>query len=123
MTRDERLVYCKEVYEWRKTRKMCVMCGKEKAQSGILFCLTCKMDKREAAKDYYGNLCEQKKREMLDRKKAVYYERKEQGLCTKCGQPAEKGLVLCKRHNNAQKLRTRLRYLKMQSLAAEVKND
>lgn len=122
MTREEKLSYSKEVYERRKAHNVCVRCGKEDAEPGITFCIVCKMDERERAKTYYRNMSDEKRKATVSRKMARYNERKAKGLCTKCGEPAGK-TNLCEAHREADKWYKKRRYLKMQSLAAEVEND
>lgn len=120
-TREYAKSYAKEVYKWHKEHKICVACGKEKAEAGIQFCLVCKMDRREASREYYANLDNNKKQAMLEHKRLIYAERKQKSLCTKCGQPALAGRVLCYEHNEKQKWRTRRNYMKKSRM--EVQND
>ena len=112
--------YSKETYDFRKAHKICARCGKENAEPGTVFCLVCKMDERDRSLNYYHSLSPDKKNAMLDRKRSQYQERKNKGLCVKCGEPAHNGRTLCERHREKDKWYRHRRYLKLQSIAAEV---
>ena len=111
--------YGKETYEFRKAHNICARCGAEDAEPGITFCLVCKMDERERSLNYYYNMSEEKKNTMLARKKSKYDDRRSNGLCVRCGTPAD-GKTLCQAHRETDKWYRHRRYLKMQALAAEV---
>ena len=96
---EKKLTYEQEVYAWRKAHNMCGRCGHEKAEEGSVFCSKCKVEGQERARNYYRNMPADKKRELLDRKKAVRDERKAKGLCMRCGKPVYKNFVLCKEHH------------------------
>ncbi|XZI43553.1 hypothetical protein ACSXEP_15570 (plasmid) [Clostridium perfringens] len=83
-------------YEYLKSRNICVKCAKEKALKNSIYCLTCKMDAREADRKYI----EKHKKELRAKAKIknaiIYKERKVKGLCVKCGtKKAPKGFVTC----------------------------
>ena len=118
--KEYKKIYSKETYEWRKAHKICARCGKEDAEPGITFCLVCKMDERERSLKYYETLPEEDKAAMLKRKRSNYHERRAKGLCVKCSQPVFNGKALCEKHQEKARWYQHRRYLKMQSIAAEV---
>ena len=94
-------------YDTLKYLHRCIACGHADAftLSGRSYCADCAEKRREhAADDYRKN-----KQKYNDRCKAWYYERKKNGLCVKCGKPAETGRTVCKRcsikRNNAERER------------------
>lgn len=95
MTLEEKRAWEKDQYDWYKSHGICVHCRHEKAAKGHVLCLNCLDDARVR---YYKNHAEERKKRWAEhreeeqaRKRALYHERKEQGLCTKCGKPARFG--------------------------------
>lgn len=91
--------YGKDLRAFRKRQGLCIHCGKEKAEEGLSVCTICKLDGRERANRYYQEMSPEKKTEHLAKKKALYDERRAQGLCVRCGQPAYNNFAFCKKHH------------------------
>lgn len=77
--------YSKERREWLKAHHICVRCGNEDAEPNSTFCLECLEKRRVWGRKYY-----KKNKNKLDKNnrqchKRLYWERKKQGICTKCG--------------------------------------
>lgn len=81
-------------YHLRKKYNYCVQCGKQDAYTlnGRARCFECQTKQnqyRQSHPEYNENHKE------LNKKR--YLERKEKGLCTRCGNEAEKGKTKCKK--------------------------
>ena len=96
MSREERLErqrkYCKERYNWQKEHHICVNCGKEDAETGSIYCLTCKEDlKIKQRKEYHEKMKNKEYREKESkRNKERYYKAKAERKCVKCGRKLTK---------------------------------
>lgn len=102
--------WAKETYEWRKEHGICVKCGAQDARPGKVMCLQCSFRPHSPTTD------EQRKRHN-DRTKDRENERKQAGLCPRCGKPAYPGNQLCyecmltaRRYKRAYIQRTGKRY-------------
>ena len=102
-SREEKLAYKRkynaERRQFLKEHGLCVWCGKEKAQKGKVLCIQCAIKGSERfERKYYSltveerNVRNQKGHELTAKKRQ---ERKEQGLCPRCGHKAINGSVLC----------------------------
>lgn len=80
--------YDKERYKWLKEHYICVRCRKEKAEKGSLFCLVCKMDKRE--QDRNRKLTTKQKERDRIHKKRRYDILVAFGICPRCGKREHK---------------------------------
>lgn len=86
--KDYNTNYDKEVYEWRKTKGICVACGNEKSEQGHVLCLTCRMDRREKKCPTAENKSEKNMKK--------YYELKSKGICVACAKrEVSKNHVFC----------------------------
>lgn len=99
--------YKRKVYAQRKEAGICVRCGKEKSIYGKTMCAEC-LDKvleysrrqispeQQALKDKRMMEYRQANREKCNaRSRQRYRERRERGLCTRCGQPTQSEKSLC----------------------------
>lgn len=131
-----------EIYAERKSKGICVCCGKQKAEQGKIKCLTCKENQREYQKksrELFDSLgicvrcgkekqaigfkmcpeCIEKSNE-INRKsykkrggsKRVYKDRKKQGKCVGCSNMAEPGKVRCAKCLEIHNKYTRKYYLR-----------
>lgn len=80
--------YDKERYRWLKEHHICIRCKKEKAEKGKLYCLVCKMDKREMARKRRLNT-EQRERNRIHKKRR-YNLLIAFGICPQCGKREHK---------------------------------
>lgn len=80
--------YDKERYEWCKEHHICIRCKREKAEKGKLYCLVCKMDKREIERK--RKLTEQQKEKNRIHKKRRYDILVAFGICPRCGKNEHK---------------------------------
>lgn len=86
--------YDKERYKWLKEHHICVRCKKEKAEEGKLFCLICKIDKREQEKNRV--IIEDQKQKNRVHKKRRYDILVAFGICPTCGVRIHKnGSIFC----------------------------
>ena len=72
-------------YQWYKQHGICVDCNRENALPGITYCRCCKARRIE----YNRTEWERHKERLIpinrERNKSLYWQRKEAGLCTRCG--------------------------------------
>lgn len=80
--------YDKERYEWLKEHHICVRCKKEKAEKGKLFCLICKMDRRDQNKK--RKLTTEQKEKNRIHKQRRYDILIAFGICPRCGKREHK---------------------------------
>ena len=89
-------------YEWLTEMNLCHMCRKERPAPGRKHCFGC-LDKIRArnAKNYDP----ERERAYRTRRREIYREKKEAGICVRCSRPATHGLycyehsIAAKRHN------------------------
>lgn len=81
-------IYDKERYQWLKEHHICVRCKKEKAEKGGIYCLVCKMDKREQERNRKITP-EQKERKRIHNK-TRYDVMVAFGICPRCGKREHK---------------------------------
>lgn len=81
----DRNSYAKERYKLLKQLKICVCCGHQEAEPGITLCLDCNEKKRKYSLAYQKQNCEEIRIKQSENSKKRYYDRKEKGICTKCG--------------------------------------
>lgn len=80
--------YDKEKYIWLKEHHICVWCKKEKAEDGKLYCLVCKMDRREQSKKQKLNKEQKEKKRVYAINR--YNKLKNEGICVACGKRKNK---------------------------------
>lgn len=86
--------YDKERYQWLKEYHICVRCKKEKAEKGKLYCLVCKMDRREMDRKRQLNT-EQRERNRIHKKRR-YDILVAFGICPRCGiRKHKKNSIFC----------------------------
>ena len=93
--------------EWYKSHGICVSCGQENvAVSGETLCLQCKFKYRESNAQYYKIHKETLNAKRKERYKKIYAERKEKGLCPKCGkrnpEPGKSRCCVCNAKDRRQ---------------------
>lgn len=84
-------------YYYYKKNGICPLCRKRAPAPGRIHCFDC-LDK---FKDYYHKNYEKKKeyeKKYSARKKEIYWEKKENGICVKCTKPAKYGMY-CYEHS------------------------
>lgn len=82
-------------YDWHKAHGICVNCGKERACHGLILCADCWEKNNIRSRKYYEKNKEKHKAQMRENGRKLYKERREKGLCTKCGKKAITGKSLC----------------------------
>lgn len=82
--------YLKETYDYFKSKGICVYCKTQKARQGKISCLECagKQAERRAIKPRVYT--EEQKEKAKARERALYAQRRANGLCTECGKPVYK---------------------------------
>ena len=93
--RNPKYAYNYEVYDWRKQKGICVNCGKERACIGSILCPDCWEKYNLRNRKYYKNHKEECKKNNSANGKKLYWYRRENGLCTKCGKKAVANKSLC----------------------------
>lgn len=111
--------YDKERYEWLKEHHICVRCRKEKAEKGKLYCLVCKIDKREQNNN--RKLTTEQKE-----KKRIHNKRKYDilvafGICPTCGVRVHKnGSIFCGRCGFKRNVQAKNKRIKNGGIAREL---
>lgn len=82
--RDYYREYSKERYEWRKSHKICAMCGKEKATSNRTLCDICLLNMREKSAEIRKSATAEQKGQMKQYKHKYYEKFIESGICPRC---------------------------------------
>lgn len=97
------------LYNWRKRMGLCVQCGKEKPFPGYVRCPMCIEKVEEASRKCWqdeGKRIKYNKRG-AERHKELRLDRKEKGLCPKCGKPINDGEYItcaqCRKKRNADR--------------------
>lgn len=93
--RNPKYAYGYEVYDWRKQKGICVNCGIERACIGIILCPDCWEKSNLRNRKYYETHKEEVLKNNRINGKKLYWYRRENGLCTKCGHKAVKDKSLC----------------------------
>lgn len=75
----------RERYVWLKEHHVCVGCGHEDAEPNRVYCFECAEKRNAKYRKIYQESREEEKEKARKRCKKLYYERKEKGICTKCG--------------------------------------
>ena len=91
----------KEEYYWYKSHHICTDCHCREAFYNHTLCEVC-IEKRQN-RTYIRP--EESKKKNVEHKKKLYHERKEQGLCVRCGKKALKGKTMCLNCNIANNKR------------------
>ncbi len=81
-------------YEWLTEHGFCHKCGKQKAAPHRKFCFDCLDKIREINAKTYDPV---KAHEYQERRRELYQEHKENGICIRCSKPATHGLY-CYEH-------------------------
>lgn len=85
-----------ELREWYKASGICVACGQEDAVQGQLRCSRCREKVREANRKHYAQHREELNEQNKQRGRARTVERRNQGICTRCGKrKPETGRAMC----------------------------
>lgn len=91
--------YNAERAEFLKSLNLCVWCGKEKALENRRLCYDCMMKSSENHSAYWRRLSPEQKQSIYERRKEVNRARRQyrrdNGLCTRCGQKALQGRAMC----------------------------
>lgn len=85
--RHRRKVPYERSQEYREANGLCWVCGKKVEDPFYKMCNACRQRRAEASRKKH----KQTKEEEYAKRMVRYYERKEAGLCTKCGAPATHG--------------------------------
>lgn len=107
----------KEIYNWRKSHKVCTKCGQENAKQNHTLCWRCLANANDYSRIYYfshGKRSDEQRQRDKECQKRYVEERFEKGLCFKCGKyPSINGskYSMCVQCNakNAAKKRERMR--------------
>ena len=81
--KEERNEYARETYRFLKKRGYCVKCGKEKAFYNHVMCPFC--IEKDSLRSQNKTETQDQKEKRNDRRRTAYYDRKENGLCVRCG--------------------------------------
>ena len=114
--------YSKKNYEYSKRNKRCTKCGKQDAHTliGKSLCYECAEKKRVLSKKSY----ESEKEKIKVKNYKLYQERKDLGICVKCGKrKAEQSRVQCATCLHKQKERDTERLRKKGIMPKQVKKD
>lgn len=85
-------------YQWYRQHGICTDCHSENALPGIAYCRCCKAQRIEYNRKNWEKQKEKRNPINRERNKSVYRQRKEAGLCTRCGKKKpETGKVKCSR--------------------------
>lgn len=92
---QECIDYMVERTEWLESHGICHTCGNEIVKEGCKQCRRCLANNNVARIEYKPETADQKTKRSI-KGKSLYNKRKEQGLCTRCGQrkPAD-GKLKC----------------------------
>lgn len=93
----DRKSYNKERYETLKKLKVCVCCAHEDAEPNNVFCFECSEKNKKYSQKYYEENYEKIRIRQKETAKKRYYNRKEKGICTKCGKRKiyQKSTIYC----------------------------
>lgn len=86
-------------YQWLDSIGICHKCRKNKQAKGKKFCLDCLEKIREESRKRYDP---EKAKEYQKRRRELYKEHKEKGICVRCERPAKYG-IYCYEHYIAEK--------------------
>ena len=78
----------REAYAYYKARGICPSCRAKPSPPGSVYCEACREAQRGQRQKYVGGYFAVKSKERRERLKS-------EGLCVRCGKPAEAGRVLC----------------------------
>lgn len=81
-------------YEWLTEMGLCHRCRKEKTAPGKKFCFDCLDKTREYNRKRYDS---QLAHEYQKRRRELYYQKKENGICIRCSKKATSGMY-CYEH-------------------------
>lgn len=97
----------KDRYEWYKSKGICVQCGQKDAFPGYVKCPECIEKAEEASRKCWANKEKRIRynKRGRERKRELISERKEKGLCPRCGKPIRNGTYIycnrCRERKNA----------------------
>lgn len=89
-------------YEWLTKMGLCHKCRREKTAPGRKFCFDCLELIRQSNRMQYSP---EKAKEYRKRRREIYHEKKEKGICVRCSQKATHGMY-CYEHYIKQKRRS-----------------
>lgn len=95
----------KSDYEWLTEMNLCHKCRKQKPAPGKKFCFDCLDVIREDDRRRYDP---EKAKQYQKRRREIYREKKANGICVRCSNPATHG-IYCYEHNIKQKKRSQER--------------
>lgn len=86
-------------YQFEKMRRkagLCVSCGKEDAFTmiGRRYCADCSEKRNETKRKYWKNN-ENYREAQINKKRKIYEERKNNGICVRCGKRKVNGFAQC----------------------------
>lgn len=85
-----------ELREWYAEHGICIACGRNDAVKGIKLCQECRLKQADASAEYHEAHREKRLAEFKVRNKERYKQRRETGLCVRCGKrPAAEGRIRC----------------------------
>jgi len=88
--------YYKERREFYKSKGICAQCGAEKAVPGKTLCLCCKARRIDYNRKQYEKMSSEQKNIRKEKARMLRANRKEKGVCTRCGKrPAKIGKTKC----------------------------
>jgi len=98
--------YWKEVRAWRREHHICTTCGKRDAAIGFVQCPECQQRRADYNDQWTKNNPDKIAAEGRKRKA----ERKQKGLCPKCGKPIDGKHALCENCHKKKRARDKRRY-------------
>lgn len=91
-------------YEWLTSMGLCHRCRRQKTAQGKKFCFDCLAKiRRENAIRYNPEAA----KKYQERRRELYWKKKEAGICVRCSKPATYGLY-CHEHSIKEKRRNRM---------------
>lgn len=92
-------------YEWLTEMSLCHKCRKQKPAPGKKYCFDCLDAIREYDRRRYN---QENAKQYQKRRREIYHEKKENGICVRCSKPATHG-IYCYEHSIKQKKRSQER--------------
>ena len=116
-----------EFYEWYKEHHVCVGCRKEQAAPGRIRCFDCLEKERARQAKIRANRSDEEHARILEKTREAQHrliqERRENGLCVKCGKKVMQGKRLCLECSIRERRANRKAWKKRQAAKAYVKTD
>lgn len=108
--------------EYRKENGLCLICGKPVENPMLYWCDACRKRQSDISKKNHPKTGTQTKEELSEKLKKKYLNRKENGLCTICGEPATHGLH-CFRHYIKEKRKYERKKAEQAAISAEKRKN